>query len=407
MNKLKKDIRVIGREPGVFEDLIKDLVKSYVEELLRAELTEFLGYSKYEKSSSDNSRNGYYTRSLYGRSATIEDLNIPRDRLGLFNSSLIPDYRRHDKWIQDLVIKLYSGGMSTREVSDVLDKLFGMNYTPQFVSNITDATIEFAEKWRNRKLDKRYSVIFIDGTCCYIRRDDVNNDVIYLVVGVNEEGIREILGFYLASEESANVWQDCLQDIKDRGVQEVLLFVSDNTSGIKNAVKSIYPKAEIQLCWLHKIKNILVRVRRKDRYEAAQDLKKIYRVSTYKQALDGYNKFIEKWQKKYGELIKILEKDKTELLCFLNYPEEIRSQIYTTNWIERTIKEIKKRLKPMNSIPSENAAVKIVYLTVKNYNERWKIRKLRGFDYCKDELMEMFSERYSDNNKKIAFTQLT
>lgn len=284
--------------------------------------------------------------------------------------------------------------MSTREIGKFIERILGSSYSPTTISNITDATIEDIRKWQQRPLNKRYSVLYLDGLYIKVRRDTYAKEVIYIVLGVNEDGYREILGFYVGGQESALGWQEILQDLYQRGVKEVLLGVLDGLNGLEEAFKSVFPKADVQRCVVHKVRNTLNKVRKKDQIEVAEDLKLIYRATTKEAAIQAFREFEKKWSKKYAREVQSWEKDLDVLLTFMKYPLSIRSVIYTTNAIERTIKDIRKRLKTMNSLSSIEAAEKITYLTIQDYNEKWSNRKLRGFSNAYQALQEMFEERY-------------
>jgi len=211
--------------------------------------------------------------------------------------------------------------------------------------------------------------------------DTYAKEVIYVVLGVNEEGYREILGFYVGGQESAHGWQEILLDLYTRGAHEVLLGVFDGLPGLEEAFKAVYPKADVQRCMVHKVRNTLNKVRKKDQFEVAEDLKLIYRSMTRDAAIQAFHEFKDKWSKKYPREVQSWEQDLDVLLTFMKYPTSIRSVIYTTNAIERTIKDIRKRLKTMNSLTSIEAAEKITFLTVQDLNEKWSTRKLKRVFY--------------------------
>ncbi len=227
-----------------------------------------------------------------------------------------------------------------------------------------------------------------------LRRDTVEKEVIYVVLGVNEEGYREILDFFVGGQESAYGWREILQQLYKRGVKEVLLGVFDGLPGLEEAFKAVYPKADVQRCVVHKVRNTLSRVRKKDQFEVAEDLKLIYRAPNKEMALQMFQQFESKWSSKYPREVQSWANELDVLLTCMDDPSSIRSVIYTTNAIERTIKEIRKRLKPMNSLSSLEAAEKIVYLTIQDFNEKWAGRKLRGFAEAHEALQRMFEERY-------------
>lgn len=250
-------------------------------------------------------------------------------------------------------------------------------------------------KWHTRPLQKRYSVLYLDGLYVKLRPDTLEKEVIYVVLGVNEEGDREILDFFVGGQESAYVWQEILQQLYNRGVKEGLLGVFDGLSGLEEAFKAVYSKADVQRCVVHKVRNTLNRVRKKDQCEVAGDLKLIYRAPNKEIALQMFQQFESKWFSKYSREVQSWTNELDVLLIFMDDPSSIRSVIYTTNAIERTIKEIRERLKPMNSLSSLEATEKVVYLTIKDFNEKWAERKLRGFSEAHEALQRMFEERYN------------
>jgi len=359
---------------------------------MKEEIQSFL---EIEQKGTSNRRNGYYHRNLDTQYGRIEGLSVPRDRNGEFQTQLFTPYQRHTGWLEEAVIKMYQSGMSTREIGKFIERILGNAYSPTTISHITDVVREDIEKWHNRPLPKRYSVLYLDGLYVKLRRDTVEKEVIYVVLGVNEEGYREILDFFVGGQESAYGWQEILHNLYKRGLQEVLLGVFDGLPGLEEAFKAVYPKADVQRCVVHKVRNTLNRVRKKDQFEVAEDLKLIYRAPNKEMALQMFQQFESKWSSKYPREVQSWANELDVLLTFMDYPSSIRSLIYTTNAIERTIKEIRKRLKPMNSLSSLEAAEKVVYLTIQDFNEKWAGRKLRGFAEAHEALQRMFEERYN------------
>ncbi len=285
--------------------------------------------------------------------------------------------------------------MSTREIGKFIERILGNAYSPTTISHITDVVKEDIAKWHTRPLQKRYSVLYLDGLYVKLRRDTVEKEVIYVVLGVNEEGYREILDFFVGGQESAYRWQEILHNLYKRGLQEVLLGVFDGLPGLEEAFKAVYPKTDVQRCVVHKVRNTLHRVRKKDQFEVAEDLKLIDRAPNKEMALQMFQQFESKWSSKYPREVQSWAHEWDVLLTFMEYPSRIRSVIYTTHAIERTIKEIRKRLKPMNSLSSLEAAEKVVYLTIQDFNEKWSGRRLRGFAEAHEALQRMFEERYN------------
>ncbi|AST91275.1 IS256 family transposase [Sutcliffiella cohnii] len=370
---------------------MQDLLKEKIETILREEIKSVL---ENEPVGEGNSRNGYYPRTLdtmYGR---VEDLAVPRDRKGEFTTNMFEPYQRRMVAVDELVVQLYQHGVGVRQVGSILKNLLGEQYSPGTISNITSAVMEDVIEWQNRPLKKRYCALFLDALFVKIRRDTVAQEAVYIVLGITPEGHREILGFYVGGIESSNGWKEILQDLRNRGVQEVLLGVFDGLTGLEEAFRSIFPKADVQRCVIHKVRSTMNKARKKDQAELSTDLKKVYTSSTYVEAEKAFGELREKWKKRYSREIASWEEDLPVLLTFLRYPEEIQKYIYTTNLIERTIKEIRKRLKTMNSLPNIEAAEKITYLTSIDYNERWSRRKLSGFGLAHDQILKMFEERY-------------
>ena len=378
------------------EEFIVGLIKETMETLMKEELTNVLQYEKYsyDGRATGNSRNGFYQRDYETRYGTIEDLNIPRDRNNEFEQQLIKPYARRDDWLENLIIRMYARGVSTREIASLIETLYGNAYSPTTISNITDVAVEEITKWHQRPLKRRYSVLFIDALHVKIRREYVASDAVYFILGVDEEGYREILDFFIGTNESAYVWEETLKSIKERGVEEVLLFAMDGLTGLDEAVHRVYPKADTQSCILHKVRSALRNVRKRDMTELAADIKLIYQASAKQEALDALDNLYGKWKKSYPRIVESWYQDEG-LLTYFDYPESIRKSIYTTNWIERFNKEVRRLIKTKDSLPNEEACSKLIYYKVAHYNEKWSSKKLRGFDMAYDELQELFLRKYS------------
>lgn len=369
-------------------------VQDKLELIMREELSNFLAYE--ESPDVHNTRNGAYNRTLETQFGKINQLRVPRDREGHFQTQLFEPYQRRDGWLEEAVISMYKGGMSTREIGDFIEIILGSQYSPTTVSNITNTVLEDVHTWLNRPLNKRYSVLYIDGIHFNLRRDTVANEVIYVAMGIDEEGHRQILGFIVGGNESANGWREFLQELYERGATDILLGVFDGLVGLEDAFHSVYPKADVQRCVVHKIRNTFPKIRVKDKVEFFNDLKLVYTAPEYEHALNQFHIFQVKWGKQYPREIASWKADLPVLLTFYKYPADIRSSIYTTNAIERTMKEIRKRLYPINSLPNIDAAEKVVYFVATDYNERWSKRVIRGFGMpeTKREFEKMYRERY-------------
>lgn len=377
----------------LLENLVTDLVKEKLEFIMREEIKNFMHVEQAEQR---NNRNGYYERTWDTRYGKITDLQVPRDRKGEFQTQLFEPYQRREGWLEEAVIHMYKGGMSTREVAKFIEGMFGTQYSATTISNITNTVLEDVEQWQKRSLAKRYSVLYLDGIYVKLKRSTVSSEVVYLVMGITEDGYRQILGFYVGGHESANGWKDVLKDLYRRGVQEVLLGVFDGLPGLEDAFREMYPQADVQHCVVHKVRSTFPKIRVQDKTEFMDDLKTIYNALDRDLALAEFDAVKAKWGKKYPKEIQSWEDQLPTLLTFYKYPKLIKEAIYTSNPIERTNKELRKRLRPMNSLTNMEAAEKIIYLQVIDYNEKWCSRVIRGFGdpSTKEALNKMFEQRY-------------
>ena len=379
-----------------FEEYILGLLKQTMETLMKEELTNVLQYSKYsyEGHGTSNSRNGYYPRNYDTKYCMIKNLKIPRDRNNAFEQQLNPPYARRDDWLETIIIRMYASGVSTREIANIIEKLYGNSYSAATVSNVTDVTLEEIEQRHKCPLKKRYSVIYIDALHLKLRRDTVSSVAVYFILGVDEDGYCEVLDFFIGVNESAYVWEDNLRLIKQRGVEKRLLFVMDGLNGLDDAVHRVYPKADIQRCIVHKVRNAIRSIRKKDISDFTADLKVVYESSNIEQCKAALDEFAVKWSKSYKRVVESWLNDE-DLFTYYKYPVSMRKSIYTTNWIERFNKEVRHLVKTKDALPTEEACIKLVYYKVISYNELWSTRKLRGFACSSDILQDMFTQRYS------------
>jgi putative transposase len=294
------------------------------------------------------------------------------------------------------VIQMYKSGMGTRDVARFIESMFGSHYSPTTVSNITATVLDDIHQWQKRPLSKRYSVIYLDGLYVKLKRGTVRGEVVYFAMGIDEEGQRQILGFYVGGQESSNGWREVLKDLYERGAQEVLLGVFDGLPGLDAAFKETYPQADVQHCVVHKVRSTFPKIRIEHKTDVLEALKTVYTAPDEEVARAAFDTVKAKWNKLYPKEMKSWEEQLSTLLTFYKYPESIRKAIYTSNPIERMNKEIRKRLKPMNSLTNMDAAEKIVYLEMLDYNERHAGRVVPGFgmDTVKKKLTELFEARY-------------
>ena len=375
------------------EGEVRNFIQARLELIMREEIHNYL---HVEHPDVKNSRNGYYTRTFDTQYGRVEHLEVPRDREGEFQTTLFAPYSRRDGWLEEAIIQMYKGGMSTRDVGEFVERIIGVQYSPTTISNITNTVLEDVDAWCKRPLNRRYSVVYMDGMYVSLKRDTVEHESVYVVMGIDEDGHRQILGFYVGGKESASTCREIFVDLKNRGLEEVLVGVADGLTGLKDAFLSVYPKADFQRCVVHKLRNTISKVRVKDKPVILGDLKGVYSSETHHEALACFKMFESKWNVKYPREVQSWRDDLDDLLCFYKYPLLIRSAIYTTNAIERTIKEVRKRIKPMNSLANLQAAEKIVYLFSTGYNETWSKRAIRGFvdPETQSALDRMYTERY-------------
>lgn len=364
------------------DENIKRMFKLMLESMMEGERTDFLGYAKhcFEGYGTDNSRNGFYERDLLTGMGNLENLKIPRDRLGDFSPELIDKWERSARPMDLLILKLYAKGMSTRDINDVIREIYGKDLSPQAVTNITQEIEVERTAWEKRPLKKKYIAVFIDALFAKIRRDTVAADAVYTAAAIDENGNRDILGQYVGTSESATFWKETvLADLKQRGVEEVLIFIFDGLTGLVPAVNEIFPKTLTQLCIIHQVRSTLSNVRQNHKQAIADDLKTVYKSKSKSEAKDKILSLKIKWRTEYPRLFNSWI-DKIELLMnFLEFPEYLRPHLYSTNWIERLNKEFRKLLKTKNSMPTENSVRNLLYFKIKDMSKKWDTQRLNGF----------------------------
>ena len=374
---------------GDLDELFRCHLELAVNSLLQAELTAFLDYEKYDRAgfNSGNSRNGNYSRSFRTEYGEL-NLVIPRDRNGKFSQKTLPAYKRTNDSLETTIIQLFQKGITMSEISELIEKMYGHHYTPQTISNMTKIVSEDIIAFKERSLESRYSVIFMDATHIPLKRQTVSKEAVYIVIGIRLDGTKEVLGFSLAPTESAYVWKEILQDLKDRGLKEVLLVVTDGLSGINDSIHSVYPNAQFQQCCVHISRNIAHKVRVSDRQEICSDFKLVYQASSKEEANNQIRFMIDKWKKQYPRVVKLLMNP--AILTFYNFPPSIRRTIYSTNLIEGFNKQLKKYTKRKEQFPNEESLERFLVSQFNNYNQKFLCRVHKGFKEIHDTLESMF-----------------
>ena len=377
----------------------KNILKEVIQTASQEELTAHLGYDKNKESTNSNYRNGYNGKTIKSKYGNI-DVSIPRDRDSTFEPQLVKKREVLLDGSEDLILSLYTKGMSVRDIQSHLEDLYGYELSEQTISNITSKIIEKANEWQNRPLDSIYPIIFMDATVLKIRVDRVvKNVAAYIMLGVTLEGKKEIIGIWIGENETSKYWLTVLNDIQKRGVQDVLIFAIDGLNGFNEAIKAVYPKADIQRCIVHQIRSSLKFVSWKDRKEVAKDLKSVYSALNEEDAQLALTDFNDIWGKKYPNITMSWTNHWSELSTFYKYPETVRKLIYTTNPIESLNATIKRKTKSKGSFPTIESAFKVLYLAIQEQQEKWNMSSVRNWFEIYPQLSIFFSEIVSKYTK--------
>ncbi len=377
----------------------KNILKEVIQTASQEELTSYLGYDKHQESSSSNARNGYNEKTIKSKYGEF-DVAIPRDRDASFEPQLVKKREVLLDGSEDLILSLYTKGMSVRDIQLHLDDLYGYELSTQTISNITEKVMEKAIEWQNRPLDKIYPIIFMDATVLKIRVDRVvKNIACYIMLGINLEGKKEIIGIWIGENETSKYWLTVLNEIKKRGAEDVLIFAIDGLNGFNEAIKAVYPKAEIQRCIVHQIRSSLKFVSWKDRKAVAKDLKSVYSALNEEDAQLALTDFNDIWGKKYPNITASWQTHWDELSTFFKYPDAVRKLIYTTNPIESLNATIKKKTKSKGSFPTEASAFKVIYLATQEQQNKWNANSIRNWYEIYPQLCIFFSDIMSKYTK--------
>lgn len=355
------------------DGLLKQLTKRLVERALEGELTDHLGYPKHAPVAkfSDNSRNGSSQKTLKGDMGEIP-IDIPRDREGSFDPRLIKKHQTRFDGFDDKIIAMYARGMTTRDIQAWLKEIYGVEISPTLISNVTDEVLAEVKSWQNRPLDPLYPIVYLDAIRIKVRSDGhVHNQAVYLAIGINMDGIKEVLGMWIAKTEGAKFWLSVLTELKNRGLKDIFIASVDGLKGFGDAIETVYPETQVQLCIVHMVRYCLKYVSWKQRKEMANDLKTIYRANTVEEVLENLNSFSDKWDKTHPTVSKSWRNNWEQLTPFFDYPAEIRRAMYTTNAIESLNMSLRKVTKNRGSFPNDEAAFKLLYLALNNASKKW------------------------------------
>jgi len=347
------------------------LTKQVIEAALGAEMEEHLGYSKNQQTDKSNARNGYTKKILKGSHGEVE-IATPRDRNGTFDPQLVKKRQKRLTQFDEQITYLYGKGMTTRDITDTFEELYGAQVSPTLVSKVTAAVLQELEAWQARGLEGVYPIIYLDCIHVSIRHEGrVHKKAVYVALGITMEGHKEVLGLWISKNEGAKFWLSVLTDLQNRGLQDVLIFCVDGLSGFPEAIEAVYPKAKVQLCIVHQVRNSVKFVGSKHQKEVCSDLRTIYSSVSEKQASKELENFKQKWNDKYPAIYLSWYNNWNNLITIFEYPADIRKVIYTTNAIESLNSVIRKAIKNRRVFPHDESALKTIFLAVEHASKKW------------------------------------
>jgi len=391
---LMDQVRAAGGTQAIdTKQLFQKLVKQTLEALLELEMEEHLGYAKHDPAGrgSGNSRNGASGKTVRGDFGEI-DLETPRDRNSSFEPKIVAKRQSSIGNFNEAVVSLYARGMTTREIEQHIKEMYGVEISPQFVSRATDELQQQIAEWQSRPLERVYPIIFVDGLRVAVRTDKgVLKKCVYTVLGVSLSGKQEVLGLWIEETEGARFWLKVFNDLKARSVQDVLIVCGDGLTGLRNAVESVFPQADVQLCVVHHIRNVTKFVSYKDRKLLCSAMRPIYTAPTIEAAELALDRFAQGWEARYPASVAAWRNHWNELTTFFKYPVELRRMIYTTNAIESLHSQMRKNIANRKVFPNDEAVIKILFLNLRNFVNRWT--KRQGWDIVMNQLMMIFGDR--------------
>jgi putative transposase len=371
------------------------LTKIAVETALNAELDDHLGFDKHAQSDSDNSRNGYTSKTLQTEDGQFE-VDTPRDRSGSFEPQLVKKHQRRFTSMDDKILFLYAQGMTTREIVTTFKEMYDADVSASLISKVTDAVIEQVVEWQSRPLDAIYPIVYLDCIVVKIRQDkQVINKAVYLALGVNMAGHKELLGLWLSENEGAKFWLNVLTELQNRGVKDILIACVDGLKGFPDAISTAFPETQIQLCIVHMVRNSVKYVPWKDYKPVTADLKRIYQSATEDEALQALDEFAARWDERYPQISRSWRSHWQNLNTLYHYPADIRKVIYTTNAIESLNSVIRKATRKRKLFPTDDAAKKVIYLAIEAASRKWTM-PIRNWKPALNRFMIMFEDRLAD-----------
>ena len=376
------------------QEMLKDLLGDTLQGMLEAELDESLGYSKYDykNKETENSRNGYSKKTVVSSMGEI-DLDIPRDRNGEFEPQAVRKNQTDISNIEDQVLSMYAKGMTTRDISSHLHDVYGVDASAEMISHMTDRILPIAKEWQNRPLEKKYAVVFMDAVHFHVREDNRTiKKAVYVAIGIRLDGTKEVMGMWIGGNESAKYWLGVLNEIRNRGVEDIMIVSVDGLTGFVDAIGAVFPKAEVQRCIVHQVRYTTKFVNYKDLKPFMKDLKAVYQAPTEEIALENLDVLEENWGKKYPASIASWRNNWPQLSTYFKYPQEIRKMIYTTNAIENFNRGLRKVTKSKSIFPTDDALFKSIYLAMMDITKKWT-GTAWNWGQTLDQLMIYFGDR--------------
>ena len=374
------------------QEALKDLLGGTIKEMMEAEMDEHLGYQKSQRSDSDDYRNGYKSKRINSSYGTM-DIQVPQDRKSTFEPQVVRKRQKDISSIDQKIISMYAKGMTTRQISETLEDIYGFEASEGFISDVTDKILPQIEDWQKRLLSEVYPVLYIDAIHYSVRDNGVIRKLAaYVILGINLDGQKEVLTIQVGDNESAKYWLSVLNELKNRGVKEILILCADGLSGIKEAIAAAYPKTEYQRCIVHQVRNTLKYVADKDRKPFANDLKTIYHAPSEEQALEALEKVREKWSVKYPNSMRSWKQNWDAICPIFKFSPEVRKVIYTTNAIESLNSTYRKLNRQRSVFPSDTALLKALYLATFEATKKWTM-PIRNWGQVYGELSIMYEGR--------------
>lgn len=356
------------------DGLLKQLTAALVERAMNAEMTHHLGYENGEKPPEEqgNRRNGATSKTLRTEQGALT-VEVPRDRDGTFEPQIVPKHQRHFNGFDDKILSMYARGMSVRDIRAHLEEIYGVSVDADLITRVTDCVVDELKAWQLRPLDAVYLIVYLDALVIKVRdKGIVQNKSVYLAVGVNMDGVKSVLGMWIQQTEGAKFWMSILTEIRNRGVQDILILCADGLTGLPDAVGAVFPEAVFQTCLVHMVRSSVRYVGFKERKPVCADLRRIYTAETRAAAEDALEEFDRRWGRQYPAIAPAWRKRWEEIVPFLDFPPELRRAVYTTNTIEALNRQLRKVMKTRGHMPSDDAALKLLFLALRNAEKVWR-----------------------------------